>query len=313
MTRNQLNDPFDGGNVLRAVIYARVSTDDSDQSVENQLPLCRKWCENHGVEVDSEYYEDYTGSTLNRPKFREMLGRLDLGGITYVVAYDQSRLTRCKQTWGNFDKVKEIIQSKGAVVRFVSTDVDPQSDAGEILSKFNDIANAKYNEDLSRRTTIGMGRKRAEGKHMGLPAAFMFEEDIKDAPEGRYVRPDTEHGIIGTRTVTEAYLMSLAREGVSIQKAAEYIGISPNTLVAEMKPREQVPHRRLKKTAVAKMKDPAYRVKDTDYVTFYRFKGTKDRYTPYVTLYEEARKARKGVASETVCYGDENTSERVVP
>lgn len=312
MTNDMIDNPLDGDNVLRAVIYARVSTDDSDQSVENQLPLCRRWCENHGIEVDSEFYEDYTGSTLNRPKFREMLGRLDLGGITYVVAYDQSRLTRCKQTWGNFDKVKEIIQSKGAVVRFVSTDVDPQSDAGEILSKFNDIANAKYNEDLSRRTTIGMGRKRAEGKHMGSPASFMFEEDIKDAPEGRYVKPDTEHGIIGTRTVTEAYLMSLAREGVSLRKAAEYIGISPNALVAEMKPREQTPRKRLKKTALAKMKDPAYRVKETDYVTFYRFKGTKDRYTTYVALYEESKKTRKGVASETVCESDENTSERVV-
>ena len=300
-------------NVLRAVIYARVSTDDSDQSVENQLPLCRAWCERNGIVVDSEYYEDYTGSTLNRPKFREMLGRLDLGGVTYVVAYDQSRLTRCKQTWGNFDKVKEIIHAKGAVVRFVASDIDPQSEAGEVLSKFSDLNNARYNEEVSRKTTIGMQRRRAEGKHMGLPAAFMFAEDIESAPAGRYVKPDAEKGIIGTRTVTESYLMSLARDGVSLYKAAGYIGVSVNALVAEMKPREQVPHRRLKKTAIAKMKDPSYRVKESDYVWYYRFKGTKDRYSMYMALYEEAVGSRKGCASERVGKCDGNGSERVVP
>ena len=117
---------------------------------------------------------------------------------------------------------------------------------------------------------------------------------------------------MGTKTVTEEYLMSLAREGVPLAKAAKLIGVSANTLVAEMKPREQNPRRRLKKVAKAKARDPSYQIKDTDYVYFYRFKGTKDRYTLYMTLYEEAIKARKGVSSERVGNEVENASERVV-
>ena len=299
-------------NTLRAVIYARVSTDDSDQSVENQIPLCEEWCKRHGVVVDSVYDENFTGSTLNRPKFREMLGRLDLGGITYVVVYDQSRLTRCEKTYGNFDKVQELINGKGAVIRFVSTDVAPESDGGRYYTKINDITNSKYNEEVARKTSMAMRKKSDEGKHMGLPAAFMFTDDIPGAPEGRYQAPDLEHGIVGTRTVTEAYLMSMAREGISLSKAAKYIGVSPNTLIAEMKPREEVPHRRLKKVARAKMRDPDYKPKESDYVYFYRFKGTKDRFTEYMTLYEEAIGTRKGVTSERAGNDRENTSERVV-
>ena len=305
------NTSVDQPNVLKAVIYARVSTDDSDQSVQNQLPLCRDYCARNGWKVVGEYFEDYTGSTINRPRFLEMLGRLELRDVSYVVAYDQSRLTRCKTTDGNFDRVREIINKKGATIRFVATDVDPNSEAGEILTKFNDIANSRYNVELSRKTSSAMQRKKAEEhKHMGRPARFMFTEDIEGAPEGRYRKPDPDNGIKGTFTVPEDYVMSFARDGISIHKAAKLMGISPNTLIAEMKPREAQAHKRLKSVAVAKIDDWNYVVSDTDYVFYTRCKGTKDRYSTYMTLYEDAIKRRKGSTSERVGNDPENTSER---
>lgn len=299
-------------NVQTAVIYARVSTDDSDQTVENQLPLCRKYCEEHGYKVLGEYYEDYTGSTINRPKFLEMLGRLELRDINYVVAYDQSRLTRCKETRGSFAKVQELINGKGAMIRFVASDIDPHSEAGEILTSLNNITNANYNIELAKRTSIGMQTRKKNGEHVGRPAAFMFTEDIEGAPEGRFQKADPEHGIAGTKTAPEAYVMSFAKEGISLRKAAELIGVSVSTLIAEMKPQEETPSRRLKKVALAKAKDPTYQIKDTDYVTFYRYKGTKDRYSEYMTLYEQAVNERKGVCAERVGNDPEICSEKVV-
>lgn len=306
---------LDQGGVQTAVIYARVSTDDSDQTVENQLPLCRAYCEKYGYRIVGEYSEEHTGSTINRPKFLEMLGRLSLGDVNYVVVYDQSRLTRSDEPNGDFKYVQKLINDRHALVRFVATDIDPKSDAGKILTSFNSFTNAKFNEELSRKTSIGMQRKKTQGDHgsnVGRPAAFMFIEDIPTAPEGRYQAPDPENGVIGTRTVTEDYLLSLAREGVSLRQAAKYIGVSVTVLIAEMRPRESVPSRRLKKVAVAKAKDPNYTIKDSDYVYYYRYKGTKDRYTPYMTLYEQAVGVRKGGRSERVGNEGENRSERVV-
>ena len=299
----------------KAFIYARVSTDDSDQTVENQIPICMAYCESKNWEVVEVFSEEYTGSTINRPEFSRMLGQIDILGIDYVVVYDASRLTRCKDSSGNIQKVLDLINRRGAEVRYASMDIEQNSIAREMLDAVSSVTNAQYNIELSRKTTIGMQTKRAQGPHghhMGLPARFMFVEDIATAPEGRFQEPDDKRGIVGTKTVTEEYLMSLAREGVPLAKAAKLIGVSANTLVAEMKPREQNPRRRLKKVAKAKARDPSYQIKDTDYVYFYRFKGTKDRYTLYMTLYEEAIKARKGVSSERVGNEVENASERVV-
>lgn len=299
----------------KAFIYARVSTDDSDQTVENQIPICQAYCESKNWNVVEVFSEEYTGSTINRPEFTRMLGKIDLLGIDYVVAYDSSRLTRCKDTNGSIAKVQELINKRGAEVRYASMDIDTKSFAGQMLDAVNTITNAQYNAELSRKTIIGMQTKRMQGehgKHMGLPAKFMFTEDIETAPTGRFQEPDEKKGISGTKTVTEEYLMSFAREGISLSKAAELIGVSANALVAEMKPREPNPRRRLKKVAKAKAKDPSYEIKDTDYVYYYRFKGTKDRYTRYMTLYEETVKARKGDGSERVGNEAENASERVV-
>lgn len=301
--------------IQTAVIYARVSTDDTDQSVTNQLPLCRDYCERHGYRVIGEYSEEHTGSTINRPKFLEMLGRLSLGDVNYVVVYDQSRLTRSDEPNGDFKYVQKLINDRHALIRFVSTDIDPKSDAGKILTSFNSFTNAKYNEELALKTSAAMQVKRKAGDHgynMGRPASFMFIEDIPTAPKGRYIKPDPEKGIIGTRAVTEEYLMSLARQGISLRKAAQLIGVSVTALIAEMRPRESVPNRRLKKVALAKARDPNYEIKDTDYVFFYRYKGTKDRYTPYMTLYKQVTGVGKGDCKERVENDPEKCSERVV-
>ena len=153
---------LDQGGVQTAVIYARVSTDDSDQTVENQLPLCRAYCEKYGYRIVGEYSEEHTGSTINRPKFLEMLGRLSLGDVNYVVVYDQSRLTRSDEPNGDFKYVQKLINDRHALVRFVATDIDPKSDAGKILTSFNSFTNAKFNEELSRKTSIGMQRKKSQ-------------------------------------------------------------------------------------------------------------------------------------------------------
>lgn len=306
---------LDQKGVQTAVIYARVSTDDSDQTVENQLPLCRDYCERLGYKIVGEYAEEHTGSTINRPKFLEMLGRLSLGDVNFVVVYDQSRLTRSDEPNGDFKYVQKLINDRHALIRFVAYDIDPKSKAGRIITGFNSFTNSEYNEELSRKTTIGMQTRKAQGDfgtHVGHPAKIMFVEDIPTAPAGRFQEPDERRGIVGTKAITEEYLYSFARQGISLAQAARIIGVSPNTLVAEMKPREQNPRRRLKKVAIAKARDPDYQVKETDYVSYYRFKGVKDRYTPYMTLYEDAIRTRKGDTSERVGNDPENTSERGV-
>ena len=56
----------------RAVIYARVSTDEQAEkgySLPHQINECRRYAQNHGFAVAQEFIDDYSGATLERPGF----------------------------------------------------------------------------------------------------------------------------------------------------------------------------------------------------------------------------------------------------
>ena len=67
-------------------------------------------------------------------------------------------------------------------------------------------------------------------------------------------------------------------------------------LIAELKPRETQPEIRMNK--------------DGEPVPYYRYKGLKDRYTPYMELYNHAIAVRKGDCSERAVNTPEICSER---
>jgi site-specific DNA recombinase len=59
----------------RAVIYARVSTDDQAEkgySLPSQFEACRSYANQHGMVVIAEIQDDYTGSKIDRPGLNEL-------------------------------------------------------------------------------------------------------------------------------------------------------------------------------------------------------------------------------------------------
>lgn len=60
----------------RAILYARVSTDDQADrgySLGVQQEQLKKYCELKGIEIITIYVEDHSAKTFNRPKFQEFL------------------------------------------------------------------------------------------------------------------------------------------------------------------------------------------------------------------------------------------------
>ena len=108
--------------------------------------------------------------------------------------------------------------------------------------------------EKSEQVRKGMERCREENLHLGRPAKFMFEEDLDLAPEGR-CNDDT---II----VTEEEFYGYARKGYSLYRVANMLGLGYNIILFEIKPRQ-----------------PGN----------VRFKGCKDRYSIYMSLYNEAK------------------------
>jgi len=92
-------------------------------------------------------------------------------------------------------------------------------------------------------------------------------------------------------------IFNFARAGKSLSFVAENIlGMSTSAFIAELKKREDEPTIRYNK--------------DGEPVEYYRYKGTKDRYSEYMRLYNDAISVRKGVCSERGQKTPENRSER---
>ena len=294
---------------MKVIQYARVSTDDKGQLIETQKVAMDNWCKARGVQVVGYYHEDFTGTTLNRPELKKAMTECMFGGADILLAYDQSRITR------NNDLDTVMTKISPARLMFVTMgDMDPNSMGGELVNGMMGIIDKHENKVRRDKTKMGLATRRdVMHKHIGRPAVFMFAEDIDEANKGRCVQEHTnEKGelVPGTKIITEEQFYSYARAGYSLcWVATNVLGVSKSTLLAEVKPREAEPSYRLRDYA-KNYTNP----KPEDYIAFYRFKGKKDRYTPFMTLYEQAIKeiieGRKGSSSESVEKTVEIRSER---
>ena len=77
-----------------AVIYARFScSKQREASIDDQLRVCREWCDREGYEVVREY-SDYamSGRSDDRPQFQEMIA--NAGESDIVLVYMMDRFSR---------------------------------------------------------------------------------------------------------------------------------------------------------------------------------------------------------------------------
>ena len=57
---------------MKSALYARVSTKDKGQDVENQLRQLREFCRKQGWEVVQEYIDHASGKRSDREQFQAM-------------------------------------------------------------------------------------------------------------------------------------------------------------------------------------------------------------------------------------------------
>lgn len=251
---------------FNAVLYARVSTTHHDQTTETQVREMKKWCESKGVNILAVYEEKITGTKLERPQFMTMIGRIMMGGVQILLAYDQSRLTRDEK----LEDIKNMIKTTGCQVRFVTNDGDPDDLGVKVTNAVKQIFDKEEIRVLRAKTKMGMETRRLQGKHIARPAVFMFAEDVESAPEGRCILQADERHKTVTKVLPEATIYDYARQGLSwYYISTKLLGISPNVLYYEMRTKEMDP----------------------------RGRGTKDRYTEFMRLYNEAKGTHKGVTS----------------
>ena len=154
------------GPEMRAALYCRVST--SEQDNENQVVQLRQFAVSQGWQLVSEYCDQTSGSTSNRPEFKRMfddasqrrfdillfwsLDRLSREGVLETLQHLQ-RLTSYGIAWRSF--TEQYLDSSGifrdAVIGILA-----------VIAKQERIRR-------SERTIAGLQKARRQGRILGRP------------------------------------------------------------------------------------------------------------------------------------------------
>ncbi len=171
----------------RAVIYARVSTDEQatkGYSLPTQIEACERYAHDNGLEVVGVFKDDYTGTSPieSRPEGRKAYEMLSSNQADVFIAYRIDRIVRPPEDGDEWD-MPILIRGLAKLNKAIHT-----LDRGQLKTDFASLLiamlDAKGAGDERRkiieRTTRGRNRKVQEGKVLGTgkpPYGYTFSKD----------------------------------------------------------------------------------------------------------------------------------------
>lgn len=163
----------------RAVIYARVSTDeqaDKGYSLPSQIEACRRYADQLGFEVVDIFSEDCSGATpiAERPEAKRMVASLKQGRSNVVIAYQVDRLSR------------DIVDLLATVRMWLRGDIEVHTcDVGKIESELDIVLVIKgwqgsdERKKIIERCSRGRNSKAKSGKVVGngfAPFGYRYKD-----------------------------------------------------------------------------------------------------------------------------------------
>jgi DNA invertase Pin-like site-specific DNA recombinase len=153
--------------LIRAALYARISTLNHGQDPEVQLGEVREFCKRRGFTVAHEYVDKgISGSRERRPALDKLLADCRKRLVDAVVVYRYDRFARSLRQLVN---ALEEFRSLGIDFISIHEGVDTSTPNGRLV--FGIFASiAEFERDLIRdRVRSGMAAAKAKGKRIGRP------------------------------------------------------------------------------------------------------------------------------------------------
>ncbi len=168
-----------GDGAARAVLYARVSTEEqarSGYSLAQQLEALRDYATREGYEVLEEISDPAeSGAYLERPGLDRVKELAAAGGVAVVLAQDADRISR--EPW-HYEYLKLLLRDHGAELRALDEGTDG-SPMGEFVAYIRRGMAKMERSDIAKRSRRGKLRKAREGKVVGTHRpryGFRFNE-----------------------------------------------------------------------------------------------------------------------------------------
>jgi DNA invertase Pin-like site-specific DNA recombinase len=165
-----------------AAIYCRLSRDDGfegeSNSIGQQRDMLLKYCADNGFPVHKTYADDgYSGTTFERPSFKEMIADIEDGKVNIVIVKDLSRLGRNNAIVAHYTELY-FPQNN---VRFIAVNdaIDTFRGENEIMG-FKSILNEYYARDISKKVRSSKRTSAIKGDFIGSRAPYGYKKDPKN-------------------------------------------------------------------------------------------------------------------------------------
>lgn len=144
---------------MKVALYIRVSTE--HQNLNNQLQLCKAFCEREGHEIFDVYQDVYTGKSDSRPDFNRLLNDMRHFKFDGIVVTKLDRLARSLK---HLLSLVEEFTNKGVHFMAVTQSIDTSSSVGKLQLHMMGAFAEFERSMISERTKEGLKGKLNVGK-----------------------------------------------------------------------------------------------------------------------------------------------------
>lgn len=219
---------------MKAILYARVSTDDKGQVPQQQIDDMRSWCTAQGVEIVAEYVDEgRTGANMQRPGMLQVMGHVMMGGVSMIIAQHPDRISRDA---ADTEALRKRLSSYGVIIRYTMMDIASETGAGRVVNYIYAAQGEDWLRDHSIKVRKGMRYAQNNGTKTGRPIG----------------RPKADIDI--------DLVMELADAGYSVNRAASTLNYKRQTLCDFLKAQGRLEeyYSRCRKGIVPKTTDCIY-------------------------------------------------------
>ncbi len=153
---------------MRVALYARTSTSDGRQEVENQLSELRQFAERQGWEIVHEYVDHESGGKADRAEFRRMLSEAAQRRFDLNLVWALDRLTR-EGVAETFEYIKRLTLHGVQFVSFTEEHFRTTGPAGELMIAVAAWIAKQERLRISERVKAGLKRVKEDGTRSGRP------------------------------------------------------------------------------------------------------------------------------------------------
>jgi DNA invertase Pin-like site-specific DNA recombinase len=188
---------------IRIAIYARCSTDESRQDVENQINICKRYCEAQGwaYQIFQEYESAYKGN--RRKVFEDVLEKVRLKEFNVLMVYMLDRFSRETPTKIVSDLHRIVEEHK---CRFISVKegIDSNNDMWQIIMMIFAYMANNYSKMLGIRVREGIKHKKEIGRYKGGRRKKEIDLDK--------LKTLSKQGCLGLRKIAQEYNKGLPKK-----------------------------------------------------------------------------------------------------